>query len=165
MLRYAIALKSGYKDAINHISPSPNWPVNQPPDPPVSTSAPLSEDVTGALNFNLWKEIGTDFLVKSNINNWISCSEDGGSFVSQKDGGLNCKVQKIIVPGNCDQVKPNRFVKLPKGPALFANDTYYYFDTSVIDGFPTADPCGNKSTNNLEAVHDPSGWIYIRTEE
>ena len=139
--------------------------MNQPSDPPVSTSAPLSEDATGALNFTLWKEIGTDFLVKSNINNWISCSEDGGSFVAQEDGGLNCKVQKIIVPGNCDQVKPYRFVKLPKGPALFANDTYYYFDTSVIDGFPTADPCGNNSTNNLEDVHDPSGWIYIRTKQ
>ena len=137
--------------------------MHQPPHPPVSTSAPLSEDATGAMDFNLWKEIGTDFLVKSNIHNWISCSEDVGSFVAQKEGGLNCKAEKIIVSGICNQVKPNRLEMLSKGLALFANDTYYYFDTNVIDGFPTADPCGNNNTNNLEAVHDPSGWIYIRT--
>ena len=88
ILRYAITKKSGFNHRTNHISPSPNWPEYQPPDLSISTSAPLSEDATGAMDFNLWTEIGTDFLIKSNINNWISCSEDGGSFVKHTEGGL-----------------------------------------------------------------------------
>ena len=140
--------------------------MHQPSDLPVSTSTPLSEDATGAMDFNLWREIGTNFLVESNINNWISCSEDGGSLVTQTAGGLNCKIEKITVHGNCEEVKPDRLVMQPNGPALSTSDNnYYYFDTSVVDGFPTADPCGMDSTNHVEDVYDPSGWIYIRTEE
>ena len=165
ILRYVITLKSSFNHHTNHISPSPNWPEHQPPDLSISTSAPLSEDATGAMDFNFWSEIGTDFLVKSNINNWISCSEDGGSFVTQMEGGLNCKVEKIIVPGVCEQVRPYRLVMGGGGPALFASSFYYYFETSETQRWPVADPCGMLSTNNLENIHDPSGWVYIRPEQ
>ena len=157
-------MKKYYADRHNHIAPSPNWPVHQPPDLPVSTSAPTSEDKTGAMDFNLWREIGTDFLVKSNINNWISCSEDGGSLVNQVSGGLKCEVEKIIVPGICEQVSPYRLVMAAYGPALYASDFYYYFETSFADHWPVADPCGRLSTNHLEDVNDPSGWVYLRPE-
>ena len=123
------------------------------------------KDTTGAMDFSLWREIGTDFLVKSNINNWISCSEDGGSLVTQIEGGLNCKVEKIIVPGLCEQVKPYRLAMQGGGPALYASDFYYYFETAMNTYWPVADPCGRKSTNHLEDMNDPSGWIYIRPEQ
>ena len=117
------------------------------------------------MNFSLWGEIGTDFLVKSNINNWISCSEDGGSLVTQTEGGLNCKVEKIIVPGVCEEVRPYRLVMHGRGPALHASNIYYYFETAIETNWPVTDPCGRISTNHLEDVNDPSGWVYIRPEE
>ena len=102
--------------------------------------------------------------MKSNINNWISCSEDGGSLVTQTEGGLKCKVEKTIVVGVCEQVKPYRLVMHGRGPALYASDFYYYFETAMDTNWPVADPCGRISTNHLEDVNDPSGWIYIRSE-
>ena len=125
----------------------------------------MSEDTTGSIDFSLWREIGTDFTVKSNINNWISCSEDGGSLVTQTEGGLKCKVEKTIVVGVCEQVKPYRLVMHGRGPALYASDFYYYFETAMDTSWPVADPCGRISTNHLEDVNDPSGWIYIRSEK
>ena len=126
----------------------------------------MSEDATGAMDFTLWRGIGKDFLVKSNINNWISCSEDGGSFVTQTDGGLKCKVERNIVPELCEQVSPYRLIMDGRGPALFASGFYYYFETSETQSWPVADPCGTtQSTNHLEEVNDPSGWIYIRPEQ
>ena len=111
--RYATSLNPVFDDGFNHITPSPNWPVYQPPNLPVSTTSPLSEDETGAMNFSNWREIGTDFLIKSNINNWISCSESGGSLVTQTEGGLTCNIEQVIVPGLCEQVKPYRLVMAP----------------------------------------------------
>ena len=43
-------------------------------DVEVSTTPPLGEQEYGAINFALWKSIGSEFMVKSNINNWIKCS-------------------------------------------------------------------------------------------
>ena len=156
--RYAASLTSFFDDDdFNHITPSPNWPVYQPPNLPVSTTTPLSEDETGAMNFSNWKEIGTDFLIKSNINNWISCSESGGSLVTQTE-------KQVIVPSLCEQVKPYRLVMQAFGPALYASNYYYYFETSVTTNWPVADPCGRSSTNQRNDINDPSGWIYLRPE-
>ena len=117
------------------------------------------------MDFNLWREIGKDFLVKSNINNWISCSEDGGSLITQTEGGLKCEVEKIVAPGVCEQVKPYRLVMHTYGPSLYASHYYYYFETSIVENWPVADPCGRISTNHLEDVNDPSGWVYLRPEQ
>ena len=66
-------------DAVsNYIAPSPSWPYSTVAQS-VSTTIPLSEDQSGALAFSIWSEFGEDFLVKSNINNWITRSPNGGS--------------------------------------------------------------------------------------
>ena len=43
----------------------------------VSTTIPLNENRREAMEFSWWSLIGSEFLVKSNINNWLACSPDG----------------------------------------------------------------------------------------
>ena len=46
-------------------------------DSPVSTEIPLSGTQPRAMEFSWWQQIGLEFLVKSNINNWIACTPGG----------------------------------------------------------------------------------------
>ena len=117
------------------------------------------------MNFDIWKETGTDFLIKTNINNWISCSEDGGSLVNQREGGLICNVEKVIVPGVCEQVRPYRLVAHSRGTSLYASGHYYYLETTNAEHWPVADPCGTTAINHRNDVYNPSGWIYLRPEQ
>lgn len=41
----------------------------------VSTTVPLSETHYEAMDFALWRSIGKETLIKSNIINWIACKE------------------------------------------------------------------------------------------
>ena len=52
-----------FDNAVNYLSPSPNWQY-QPTNLPVSTTAPLDEPELGSMQFELWKEIGDEFLMK-----------------------------------------------------------------------------------------------------
>ena len=111
------------------------------------------------MTFSIWSELGEDFLVKSNINNWIACSPNGGSIAEFKHGSVKCKLVKIIVPGICENVVPHilRIGSGRKGPALGARHYYYYFELNNM-----IDSCGLSETNHLKNVLDPSGWIYLR---
>ena len=115
----------------NYIAPSPTWSYSTKAVS-VSTNYPLSEDQTGALAFFNWGEFGEDFLIKSNINNWVSCSPNGGSLVKFKHGSVNCKIVKTMVSDVCKHVVPHILLLKPAwfGPALFARDFYYYFEVS-----------------------------------
>ena len=147
----------------NYISPSPSWSYSSHATT-VSTTIPLSEDDTGALEFTKWAEFGEDFLVKSNINNWVSCSPNGGSLSKLEHGPVKCKIAKTMVPGVCEDVVPH-ILLLPSGwygPTLFARDHYYYFEVSSVTNWPVADPCGSRGTNHLLNIPNPSGWIYLR---
>ena len=53
----------------NAVTPVPNWPASV--TVPVSTTPPLSESIRGAVDYNLWKHIGREILIKSNINHWL----------------------------------------------------------------------------------------------
>ena len=117
------------------------------------------------ITFSNWQEIGTNFLIKSNINNWISCSEAGGSLVTQTEGGVAYNIGQMIVPGLCEQVKSYRLMMLPFGSALYVSEFYYYFEMSVTTNWPVADPCGRESLNQRNNINDPSGWIYLRPEQ
>ena len=46
-------------------------------DVKVSVMTPRGETEDGAMEFPYWKAMGLEFLVKSNINNWIKCSPAG----------------------------------------------------------------------------------------
>ena len=89
------------------MSPSPNWlwkPTN--PDLPVSTTPPHDESELGSVDFEVWKEFGTDILLKSTVTNHLMCSENGGSLVDLRSGPMSCNVTKVVVEGSCENVVP-----------------------------------------------------------
>ena len=102
----------------------------------------------------LWRSIGKEFLIKSNINKWIACKEGSGSLVQQRDGTVSCKLVKQL-SGQCSGVVPNR-VKSSSA------DYYYYFEGNRSGGWPTHDPFGNNQANQLKGVANPHGNIFIR---
>ena len=115
------------------------------------------------MDFSDWKEFGEDFLVKSDINNWIACSPNGGSLVTLTEGSVRCKLAKIIVEDVCEDVVPH-FLMVSStlfGPALFAKYYYYYFEVSSTNNWPIANPCGSTATNHRPDISVPSGWIYL----
>jgi len=109
----------------------------------------------------LWRTIGKEFLVKSNINNWIACKEGTGSLVQFKEGSITCKLVKQVSQ-QCASVVPQLFKLLSRGPYLSASSLYYYFDGSTSRNWPTHDPCGTDSPNQLTGVTDPHGNIFVR---
>ena len=60
----------------------------------VETSVDPPNDLRqyGALDFELWKDIGEEFLIKSTVNNWLSCAPNGGSLSTWLAGDLICEV-------------------------------------------------------------------------
>ncbi|KAK3738653.1 hypothetical protein QZH41_007867 [Actinostola sp. cb2023] len=69
---------ANFKDKSNAVSPIPTWPSKSKFEVPRSTTAPLHDTSYSAMDFALWKEIGTAFLVKPNITHWMSCRPGTG---------------------------------------------------------------------------------------
>ena len=152
----------------NAVSPRPNWHTENPDvDVVISTSPPLNEQDYNAFNFSLWKQFGTEILIKSNINNWLVCSPGDGSFVDQTSGSVSCKVVKRIT-GICpDRLPPTRFKRgySTCGPMFDGgspNTHSYYFDGCTGINFPTHDPCIQNQDNGLKDVKNPRGNVFIR---
>ena len=120
------------------------------------------------MTFDWWKEIGEDFLVKSNINHWISCLPSGGSLVTLTAGAISCNVVKNIVTGVCENNAPYELVISPSlAPYVLpslrkASGVYYHFDTLTHANWPCSDPCASTSTNHLSNVQQKTGAVYIR---
>ena len=90
----------------------------------VSRTIPLSETHYEAMDFALWRTIGNQVLIKSNINNWIACKEGSGSRMRQKVGSLSCKLVKQFSQ-QCAGVVPTSFVLNSYGPYLSSTSLYY----------------------------------------
>ena len=144
----------------NAVTPRPNWPASSA-NVPVSTTPPLSESSLGAVDWNVWKDIGKDFMVKSNINDWIVCQPRGGSIVKQKRGSLSCQNIKNVATA-CSGVVPYRMAWSSRGPYLYASRLYYYFDGDTRSDRPHYDPCGKGQQNHKNGVSNPGGQIYLR---
>ena len=114
-----------------------------------------------AMDVALWSTIGKEFLIKSNINNWIACKEGTGSLVQQKAGSVTCKLVKQVSE-QCAGVVPKSFSLDSNGPYLFSSSTYYYFDGRTTDSWPVHDPCGLVQANQLKGVVNPHGNIFVR---
>ena len=127
----------------------------------MSTTVPLSETDYEAMNFSLWRTIGKEFLIKSNINNWIACEEGNGSLVQQKAGSITCKLVKQVSK-HCAGVVPTLLGPHNEGLWLQATDLYYFFDGSTAYYWPTHDPCGQGGANQLKGVANPHGNIFVR---
>ncbi len=124
----------------------------------------FQEDITGCFDFAQWEKIGQEFLLKSNINDWITCYPDGGSLVNLTQGPIVCNRTKIVVPDplGCTRVVPYQLVIEDGRPALFATDFWFYFDTLSVSNWPCSDPCGLQQENHETGVSNPMGQLFLR---
>ena len=145
----------------NAVTPRANWPAKRA-NVPISTTPPLNESSLGAVDWNDWKDIGKDFMVKSNINDWIVCQPINGSIVTKKDGSISCQNIKNVATA-CSGVVPNKMTWYSGGPALLeAPRRYYYFNGRIGMSWPAHDPCGMEKQNHKIGVSNPGGQIYLR---
>ena len=156
---YTFTAYSKFWTSASAVTPRPTWSANA--NTRVSTTVPLSETHYEAMNFALWRTIGKEFLIKSNINNWITCKEGSGSFVSQKTGSLSCKFVKQVSK-QCAGVVPKSITIDSEGPRLSSSRLYYFFDGHTRRNAPTHDPCGRNQANQVKGVVNPHGNIFVR---
>ena len=84
---YTFTSYGQFIDGKNAVTPRPTWNMKDA-NVPQSTTEPLGELDYNAMPFDKWQSIGTEFLVKSNINNWIKCSDDSGSRNDTRDQSI-----------------------------------------------------------------------------
>ena len=144
----------------NAVTPRPTWTLKGA-NIRVSTTVPLSETHYEAMDFALWRTIGNQALIKSNINNWIACKEGSGSIVRLKAGSLSCKLVKQVSQ-QCAGVVPKSLDLFWEGPVLRSDGLYYFFDGDTGGGWPVHDPCALTNYNQLKGVANPHGNIFIR---
>ena len=156
---YTFTAYSSFTSGANAVTPRPSWTASGA-NTRVSTTVPLSETHYEAMDFALWRTIGKEFLIKSNINNWISCKEGTGSLVQQKVGSITCKLVKQVSK-KCTAV-PTSFQSYNDGPGVNLGSQFYYFDSSTSSDWPTHDPCGGNNANQLKDVANPHGNIFVR---
>ena len=160
---YTFTNYSSFMSDSNAITPFPNWPASDA-NVPISTTPPCNESSRGALQWYDWKDIGEEFMVKSNINHWIVCQPSGGSIVTNKDGSLSCQNIKNVATA-CSGVVPNEIYWLSRGPRLcksLLHMYYYNFNGGTDNNWPAHDPCGNRGQNHKKGVSNPGGQIYLR---
>ena len=88
---------AAFDQAINAMTPWPTMPYKAYAQVPVSKSPPKNTTDFNAMEFSLWGAIGSDFLLTSNINHWVSCSPGSGSLVGFRDGTISCKNVRNIL--------------------------------------------------------------------
>ena len=127
---YTFTNYDSFSSASNAVTPRPNWPAKHATVVPISTTPPLNESSLGAVDWNNWKDIGKNFMVKSNINDWIVCQPINGSIVTQKDGSISCQNIKNVATA-CSGVAPNRMWWYSGGALLEASRGYYFFKVPI----------------------------------
>ena len=157
---YTFTNYNSFGSSSNAVTPRPNWPANGA-NVPISTTPPLNESSLGAVDWRLWKDIGKEFMVKSNINDWVVCQPSGGSIVTKKRGSLSCQNVKNLAT-TCSGVVPYRIFWEFRGPSLYASWDYYFFDGNTGHNWPVHDPCGKANQNQKKGVSNPGGQIYLR---
>lgn len=163
---YAFTNYGNFTNSSNAITPRPNWAVPGGNSVPISTTTPTDPSQPGAMDQAQWKTFGTQFLVTSNINHWISCTPGTGSFVTMTSGSVTCQVVKVIA-AKCTTNAPTQFSanSLNTGPSLTnggGTNFYYFFDGSTASDWPTNDPCGQNQTNQVMGVANAGGAVYVR---
>ena len=166
---YSFTNYTHFNDDSNAITPSPNWLAKNEVNVPVSTISPLNETDYNAMNFSLWKKLGRQFLIKSNINNWLLCQPVTGSLVDWQKGDVNCTITKYVADPGESASAPSKFSpKIDHGPMFHSSgrwdSNFYYFNGYTGKNWPTHDPCGRNGPNQKKNVLDPHGNIFIRAE-
>lgn len=157
---YGFTNYDNFNSGGNAVTPIPSWSVSSS-NVRVSKTVPLRETDYEAMPFNLWRSLGNEIMVKSNINNWIKCKVGSGSMVMWQKGSMNCSVVKVVAR-KCNDTVPTKFNVYSLGPSLDAGSHYYYFDGKKGSDWPTHDPCGTNEANHVKNVADPHGNLYVR---
>ena len=167
---YTFTDYENFANESNALTPRPDWPAKSDVDVLVSTTPPSHETDYNAVKFSLWRQLGSEFLIKSNINNWVVCLPETGSFVEWQRGNINCKFVKPVT-NTCSEAPPPSLchISYPYGPALRGSQlggwlgaAYYYFDGCTKRAIPRRDPCGWVVDKGLENVENPHGNIFVR---
>ena len=163
---------SNFASGSNAVSPWPTFPNKGFAEVPVSSTPPRGKVDFNALDFTLWRVIGEDFLVTSNINHWISCRPGSGSLVGWTDGSIDCRNIKNVSSkclGNC----PTK-IRLLTGHAIFrlydasfpyvSSGNFFYFEGHTVNYWPPHDSCSgsSKKPGVLDPAGTPYGNLYIR---
>ena len=158
---YTFTVYSSFRSQANAVTPRPTWTAGAATSR-VSTTVPLSETHYEAMDFTLWRTIGNQVLIKSNINNWIACKEGSGSIVKHRAGSLSCKLVKQVSQ-QCSGIVPTKYVIYTNGPSLESiyRRHYYFFDGTGATS-PAHDPCGKGQANQLTGVANPHGNVFVR---
>ena len=171
MWSYTFTYYEYFTASSNAVTPRPNWPTNWREDVSISTTPPLSELDYNAMDFSLWKRIGRQVLIKSNINNWLICDPGTGSLVDWQEGSVNCQITKRVTDKCLETPAPSSISLSDRfrcGPVLLTSsfwiDAYYYFDGCTKKDWPINDPCGVTSGQwvYMKNVENPHGNIFIR---
>ena len=158
---YTFTAYSSFSSSENAVTPRPSRAASSA-NTRVSTTVPLSETHYEAMNFALWRTIGKEFLIKSNINNWIPSKEGTGSLVQQKAGSVTCKLVKQVSKQCAGGVPKSLSLSDSNGPFLFSISSCYYFNGNTNSNWPVHDPCGRSEANQLKGVANPHGNIFVR---
>lgn len=157
---YTLTNYDNFYTLANAVSPRPGWPASKA-DVQISTKSPING--LGAVDYSLWKHIGGNFIITSNINDWIVCNPGTGSLVTPVNGSIYC-TNFMDVSSNCSGFAPSHIAWTSCGPKLYHGNTImYFFDGSSTSCFPTHNSCEMSWINNYKkGVADPHGAIYLR---
>ena len=158
---------ASFQAGSNAVTPIPSWPNTYIPASakvPVSTDPPNDDNKYGAVDFNSWKDIGKEVLVKSNINNWLACKPNVGSFTDWIPGSLDCRLLKSITI-NCPTLPVDAAFRFrtgnDRGPSIDLTHFFFYWDGTTDSNWPTHDPCGTNQAKHLSGPV-PEGQIWLR---
>jgi hypothetical protein len=159
---YTFTNYNSFNSPSNAVTPRPNWPASSA-NVPISTTPPLSESSLGAVDWNLWKNIGKELMIKSNINDWIVCQPNGGSLVTKTQGSIRCQNIKNVATA-CNGFAPDTVYWYKSGPYLKIRSRWiiYYFEGDTRSDWPGHDPCARGDSNQKKGVSNPDGQIYLR---
>jgi hypothetical protein len=159
---YGFTNYAGFENVSNAVTPRPDWGAI-PNGTPVSTTTPTSPTTRGAMPFASWKDIGSELLITSNIDQWYRCSPGLGSLVTLTEGSITCDVAKVVT-SVCTTSAPVAVATTQNGPSVVSTENLFYvfWDASTTGNFPTHDPCGMDNLNHLMGVANPGGQIYLR---
>jgi len=163
---YAFTDYGNFRSGANAITPRPSWTfTDSGPSVPLSTTPPTGPQDQGALEFSRWSELGSSFLVQSNINHWLICNEGSGSLVNEVEGSIDCRIEKEVGTA-CTTEVPTTIHPFwaGSGPTINGGGHYYYWEGTTNNSWPTHDPCGKNQENHLSGVESPGGAIFLRSK-
>ncbi len=159
---YGFTRTEGFTTAENAVTPSPGWPLGGV-DVPTSDVAPAAPGERGAILWDRWEALGTEFLHAQALTGSLACTplvEAGGSLATGVEGGVDCR--RLDAGGGCEGLLPTWVFFWDHGPGLSGENLFVYLDGSVSGSWPTHDPCGRGQAPTRPAYLEAPGMVYLR---